>query len=140
MRNASGRMWRRHALWLSVLTLAGCSSREFAQISGTVRYVDGSPVVGGVRIIRFEPIRESEDDRRKPAYSPIDDRGAFTLMTRVPDDGVEPGKYAATFTVLTSQQESRSLIPAKYGVPRTSPFQVVVDGDKADWLFELEKQ
>jgi hypothetical protein len=125
---------------VAAIICVGCSSQDFAQVGGTVRYADGSPIVGGVRVIRFEPIRESEDDHRKPAFSHIDDSGAFSLMTRTPKDGVVTGKYAATFTVLTSQQESRSLIPAKYTVPRTSPFHVVVEGDKADWLFELDKR
>jgi hypothetical protein len=128
--------------WLMLILLAaagGCSQKDFATASGMVRFSDGSPIVGGVKVVRFEPVKTSENDFRKPAFSHIGEDGGFTMMTRQPGDGVETGRYAVTFTVLNSQQAARSLIPSRYNVPRTTPFQVTVDADKNDWLFELDK-
>lgn len=131
------RVWLTFALLTAV---CGCSSKDFAAASGTVRFSDGSPIAGGVKVVRFEPLKTSENDVRRPAFSHIGEDGSFTMMTRQSGDGVEAGQYAVTFTVLNNQQTAKSLIPSKYNVPRTTPFQVAVDIDKSDWLFELEKQ
>jgi hypothetical protein len=130
-----------------ILTLAcaltfgsGCSDQDFAKVAGHVRYSDGSPIDAGYKVIRFEPLKKSPEDHRRPGFSNIAEDGSFEMMTRQEGDGVAAGMYAVTFSVLNNQQEAISLIPDKYTVPRTSPFEVVVERDDHDMFFELEKK
>jgi hypothetical protein len=119
--------------------LAGCGGREAYQVSGRAQYIDGSPITGGVRVVRFEPMQDSRAEVRKAASAYIDPDGSFELFTRRPGDGVIAGSYAVTFTVLDKPMDGRSLIPEKYNRIADTPFEIDVDDDRDDLLFELEK-
>ena len=91
-------------LWVVVLPLiivaAGCSKGPAVfQVRGKVMYKDGSAPRGGVRVVRFEPTRDSSAERRRVASGQIETDGSFELFTRRPGDGVFPGEYNVTFTV-----------------------------------------
>lgn len=129
--------------WLVIAALvagvAGCGGREEYQVSGQAKYQDGSPITGAVRVIRLEPSDDSQAEVRKAASGNIAEDGSFKLFTRKPGDGVLPGTYAVTFTVLDKAMGGRSLIPDKYTYKANTPFKLEVDGDKDDVVFELEK-
>jgi len=135
-----------HLRWLAAGVLAmglvahtGCGGRETYQVSGRAQYKDGSPITGGVRVIRLDPAQDTSAEIRKAASSNIAEDGSFEMFTRRPGDGVIPGRYAVTFTVLDKAMGGRSLIPAKFTQGNSTPFELVVDDDKTDLLFELEK-
>jgi hypothetical protein len=130
---------RRGALALALLLQIGCGGRESYDVTGRVQYKDGSPITGGVRVIRLEPTQDSGAVIRKAASSPIAEDGSFEMFTRRPGDGVIPGKYVVTFTVLDKAMGGTSLIPDELTRGDTSPFELVVDEDKQELLFELEK-
>jgi hypothetical protein len=127
------------ALAIFVLTVAGCGGRTAYQVSGRAQYKDGSPLTGGVRIIRLEPTDDTTAEIRKVAQGTIADDGTFEMYTRKPGDGVIAGKYWVTFTVMDKPMGGKSLIPPEYTTGESSPFEIVVDDDKAELLFELEK-
>jgi hypothetical protein len=119
--------------------LAGCGAKESYQVGGRVQYIDGSPITGAVRVIRFQPTDDTTATVRKAASADIAADGTYTLFTRRPGDGVFRGKYAVTFSVLTQPLGGKSLIHDYYTDPRSTPFKVEVDEDKTDLNFDLEK-
>src|SRR5689334_23205472 len=79
---------------------AGCNKGpSMVHVRGTVMNKDGSPLKGGVRVVRFEPASDSEATLRKAASGEIAQDGSFELFTRRPGDGIVTGKYNVTFTV-----------------------------------------
>jgi hypothetical protein len=124
---------------LALLGQAGCR-RDSYQVHGRVQYTDGTPISGGLRVIRFEPTDDTNAKIRKAASSIIADDGTFELHTRKPGDGVHAGKYAVTFTVRTTPFGGTSLIAKQFGERNSTPFNIVVDRDQEELLFELEKQ
>jgi hypothetical protein len=123
----------------SIAATIGCgSSRDTVNVSGAVKYKDGSPITGGVRFIRFEPTDESTATVRKAASSEIATDGTFDLFTRKPGDGVFRGRYAVNFTVMTGATGGKSLIDPKYESPATTPYVVDVTEDMTDLVYELE--
>ena len=121
------------------LPLAGCGGRTTYQVSGRVQYKDGSPITGGVRTIHLEPAENTTAEIRKMATGEIAADGSFTMYTRQPGDGVIPGVYLVIFNVMDKPMGGKLLIPEKYKSPADTPFDIVVDGDKTDLLYELEK-
>jgi hypothetical protein len=117
---------------------AGCGGSQTAQVSGHVQYKGGAPIAGGIRVIRFEPTPDSTAAIRKTASSEIAPDGSFTLFTRKVGDGVYLGKYAVTFTVLSSATGGRVLVDPKYTSADTTPYVVDVTGDLPDQQFEIE--
>jgi hypothetical protein len=127
------------AVSMSFVCVVGCGGRTTYQVTGRVQYKDGSPITGGVRVIRLEPTDDTTAEIRKAANGTIAPDGAFEMYTRRPGDGVIPGKYWVTFTVMDKPFGGRLLIPFKYTIGAESPFELVVDDDKSDLLYELEK-
>ena len=120
--------------------LTGCGKRESYQASGRVQFKDGSPLIGGVRIVHFEPAENSPATVRKVATGEIAADGTFEMFRRKPGDGVIPGIYIVTFQVMDKPMGGKSLIPEKYTQAASSPFDIHVESDKTDLLFELEKK
>lgn len=121
-----------------LLGVVGCGS-DMVQVGGRVEYEDGSPIVGAIRVIRFEPDDETSAVVRKTASGEIAEDGTFRLMTKLPDDGVFKGEYVVTFTVLKDPKTGESLIKEEFSTFALSPFEVSVQESKSDYLFQLEK-
>jgi hypothetical protein len=128
------------AVILGLLIHVGCTSRSAYQVSGRVQYKDGSPITGGSRVIHLEPAANTTAQIRKMATGEITSDGSFTMYTRKPGDGVIPGIYVITFSVLDKPMGGKSLIPAKYSSAADSPLSITVDGNKTELLYELEKR
>jgi hypothetical protein len=126
-------------LSLALPAVAGCGARESYEVSGVARYKDGSPITGAVRVIRLEPTQDTTAKILKAAGGTIAPDGSFEMFTRKPGDGVIPGKYAVTFSVLESAMGGKSLIPQKYSSGVDTPFEIVVDEDKTGLTYELDK-
>lgn len=126
---------------LCVANLVGCSrGPAVADVRGKVLNRDGSVPRGAVRIVRFEPLGDSQAEIRKTASGEINAAdGSFELFTRRPGDGVYLGKYAVTFAVMSDPRNmNSSLIIDKYTSAQTTPYQVDVTGDVDDLKFEIE--
>src|SRR5262249_25977152 len=107
-------------------TLSGCGGRVSYEVSGRVQFKDGSPITGGVRTIRLEPPANTTAQIRKTATGEIATDGSFSMYTRKPGDGVIPGLYVVTFSVLDKAMGGKSLIAAKYSSPAESPIDINV--------------
>ncbi|QDU88508.1 hypothetical protein Pla175_18860 [Pirellulimonas nuda] len=125
-------------LGFAVCGCVGCGS-DMAPVAGRVEFSDGSPVRGGIRVIRFEPDDDSPAEVRKAGSGDIAEDGSFVITTKKPGDGVYRGKYVVTFTVISDRESAKSLIPSQYTTYVDSPFEVTVDRGKSDYLFKLEK-
>jgi hypothetical protein len=123
-----------------ILIQIGCSQRSSYHVSGKVQYKDGSPITGGVRTVNFEPTASTTAAIRKSATGQIGQDGTFEMYSRKPGDGVIPGKYAVTFVVMDKPMGGKLLIPPKYTSAADSPYEINVDGDKTDLVYEIDKQ
>jgi hypothetical protein len=136
-RHFSGLPWCAAALTICVLS--GCGdSYQVAQVRGKVVFKNGPMPAAGVRMIRLEPTRDSTAEIRKGASGSINEDGTFEIYTRRPGDGVHVGKYAVTFTFLKSPTDQKQLLPAKYTVASTTPYQLTVDRDRNDLEYVIE--
>jgi len=121
------------------VTAAGCAGGpESAQVSGKVRFKDGSVPKGGVCVVQFNPASDTTAKIRKAASGEIHDDGSFEAFTRKPGDGVFLGKYDVTFAVWRSAMDSTSLIDDRYTKASTTPYHVTIDADVSDLMFEIE--
>lgn len=131
----------KHAL-LAILVLAlcclGCGQNNMVQVSGKVKYKDGSPIEGAVRMVRFEPSENSNAEVRKPATGQIQDDGSFKMLTLKPGDGVYKGEYTVAFSILTKPMNGEWLIKEEYRSAEATPFKVKVDRARDDLVFEIE--
>jgi hypothetical protein len=124
---------------LALTASVGCNrGPAIAQVSGKVLYKDGSVPKGGVRVVRFEPDKDSPEKLRRAASGSIQPDGSFALCTKRPGDGVLFGKYHVTFAIMKGPREPISFIPEKYTNAASTPYHVTVDGDKSDLFFEIE--
>lgn len=141
MKDRMSNLFRCAVLFISIATI-GCGGKPTAQISGVVKYSDGSPIEGAARVINFQPTAASDAVVVKAAFSEIAPDGSFELMTRKPGDGVYCGQYTVYFTVLSDPIDpDSSLILPKYSGEEPSPFDVIdVSKDRDDLEFILEKR
>jgi hypothetical protein len=141
---------------LAVLAVAGCGGPEADQtypVSGRITS-RGQPLAQGT--VTFVP----EAGGSRVATGEIQPDGSYTLTTIAPSDGALPGKYRVTITAeevvpskvkgavvaraALSPEEARraptrSLIPAKYGLPEASGLSAVVEARSNTADFDLER-
>ena len=124
---------------LALFSSVGCNrGPAIAQVSGKVLYKDGSVPKGGVRVVRFEPDKDTPAELRRAASGSIQPDGSFALCTKRPGDGVYCGKYHVTFAIMKGPREPISFIAEEYTNAASTPYHVTVDGDKSDLFFEIE--
>ena len=119
--------------------MSGCG-RDTAQVSGQVRYVDGSQLGQAYSFIQLRPTDDTTAEIRKAASARLKDDGSFELFTRKPGDGVFKGQYKVTFSVTSGPFSQVSLVPEQYTRLDATPFEVDITSDVDDLLFELEKR
>jgi hypothetical protein len=126
-------------LALLVAGVTGCSGKlATAQVRGRVAYKDGSIPQGEVCIVRFETAPNSTAAKGRAATGDIGRDGSFDMYTKKPGDGVMPGEYMVTFTVMKSHLEPESLIDEKYTKADTTPYRITVAEDIDGQVFEIE--
>jgi hypothetical protein len=119
--------------------IAGCGNgHSVAQIGGKINIKDNSLQRARIRMVRFEPTADTDATIRKGASGTIKEDGSFELYTKRPGDGVYLGKYAVTFAFYRGAMDQKPLIPPKYVSAATTPYQVIVDGDRDDLTFDIE--
>ncbi len=110
-----------------------------SNVTGTVKFTDGSIPQGEVATVTFTPAPGSMAEVKKGASGQIQPDGNFELMTNRPGDGVHYGTYKVFFTVLKSYRGGGSLIPPQYTDANQTPFEVEVNESSHTFPFELEK-
>lgn len=125
---------------VALLVATGCGGRPTAQVSGTVKYKDGSPIVAPAKVVRFVPAPDTTAEIRKAASGYIQDDGTFEMYTQKPGDGVIKGQYVVVFSVLENPMGGESLLKEEYGDPDLSPYTIDVDSDQNDLVYEVEKK
>jgi hypothetical protein len=108
------------------------------QVSGKVKYKDGSIPTGGLCLVSFVPTKDSKAEVRRPATGAIGADGSFTMFTRTNNDGVYAGEYKVLFNISKSPMNFVSLVSPKYTDVGSPPYTVVIDGNKSDLDFTVE--
>jgi hypothetical protein len=91
-------------------------------------------------VVRFSPTKESTATVRKGGSADIKPDGTFEAFTIQPGDGLYLGEYGVSFGVWANATDPNSnLLPVKYMSPQTTEMKVLVDGDKDDLNFVIEK-
>lgn len=130
-------------LFLMSSILPGCGGPpvDLAPVHGTVTFEDGTVPQGEVMKVYFEPVADGPQAIKKVASGDIAPDGSFQLMTRVPGDGVIPGKYKVFFTIERTLMGKESLVPARFTSPDQTPFEAAVDASSNEpFHFKLQKQ
>jgi hypothetical protein len=130
-----GAMLVRLGFLVFLVALVGCNrGPKMVQVRGKVLADDGSVITRGVREIRFEPMDDTTAVMRRTAIAQIKDDGSFELFTRRPGDGVLPGKYAVTISVIKAPRDPVSLIDEQYSVSATTPYHETIEDNVSDLL------
>lgn len=121
-------------LGLFVLCIAGCGGdSNLTKVSGTVT-MDGEPVGPGT--VAFAPV----DPTGVLASGNVDEEGKFVMSTSNPGDGVRPGEYRVSITIVKEPAHGDArgniipatyLTPERYMNPATSGFTATVEAGKS---------
>jgi hypothetical protein len=124
-------------LLLALGLVAGCggAAGEFVQVSGTVKYADGTPVTGQTAKAVFLP----KSPEGRAASGTIEPDGSFKAMTEKPGDGMKPGAYTVVLDVFKDYRAGIRAVPKKYGDASTTPLEATVDADHTSFDFVVEK-
>ncbi len=118
-----------------ICSFLGCAQSDGPlQVTGTVKFVDGSPVTGETGNVSFHPVGEG-----KSASASIEPDGSFRAMTERPGDGMQPGAYQVTLHVYENYREQTLAVAEKYTAPETSPLKATVDADHTQFDFVVER-
>jgi hypothetical protein len=108
--------------------------------------VDGKPAVGA--IVTLHPAVDDPQAVRPTGQTRAD--GEFELTSYYSGDGAAPGEYRVTVTWLQpqpprSQGEGddlppRSLLPALYSNPGTTPLRVTIPPDKEPLVIDIKRR
>ncbi len=91
-----------------LLPLCGCGRSNLHQVSGRVKFADGSPLTVGRVVIEY--------DDSKQAWGRILGDGSFTIGTFAENDGMKPGTWKVAI---------RNAEFIKYGDPPSPPVPLI---------------
>jgi hypothetical protein len=150
MSSTHGRQrWSRRAIIVgllvpvSLLTLWAWMPRgrlAYQRVSGTVTYVDGTPLPVDGMIIQFHSFVRARDAQKRPpvGVAVIDSQsGGFSYATtRFPCDGILPGLHKVTLHTADKQPLPESVASADYSIvnrtvlqvdTKDKPFKIIVE-------------
>jgi hypothetical protein len=136
-------MRARWLLGLAVVLAAGCGSKRFAPVSGTVT-MDGQPLVGAT--VTFSPVPpEGSTEAGDSSLGKTNEKGEYTLKS-VKKSGAQVGKHRVSISLVAQQVgdgDSRpprggwpmaDKVPKKYNENSELTYDVPAGGtDKANW-------
>src|SRR5262245_1586382 len=139
------------ALLLGLLS-AGCGDGEVGKtypVRGKVT-LNGQPLVAKSAVINFKPLAARGNTTPFEPSANVDSSGNFILYTRS-QRGAPPGWYKILVTAvdanspptlpkgpLTHRPAPKSLVPARYGLERTTPLEVEVVESPAEGSYDLK--
>lgn len=109
----------------SLLLMGGCSKSplDLVQVTGTVKYADGTAPVAEYRLIRFEPIADAAGHRSpRAASAEVRPDGTFQAMTLRPGDGMMAGDYKIVLLFWKSYLKRDSVLPPHTATPKRHRF------------------
>ena len=123
----------------ALVATAGCGDNDGpVPVSGVVKYDDGSPTIGEVATVTFEPVGAGEGV--KGASGAIGEDGAFELMTYRHGDGALPGDYRVTVHLRDAYPKGKSLVAPEFSDARKTPLTATIpQGGKTDFEFIVKK-
>ena len=138
-------MQRNLGIFLCIATflLAGCGSEPFkhVQVSGTLKYEDGSLIPAELIELTFVPQAEAVDAKTHPRPGRVSvdvSTGEFSgVTTHKPRDGVVAGKHKVKITAYDASQQVSKAIPAEYTDVSTSPLEV--DTANTPWNITIKR-
>lgn len=130
------------ARWLLIVAfalLAGCGGGDGKiQVTGVVTNADGSPIPGEGGTVLFQPATSGENASAKHATGGVKPDGTFTMMTKTPGDGMQPGQYKVVLQLWKNYNNQELAVPKKYGNASTTPLEATVDADHTHFEFKVE--
>ena len=124
-----------------LLLSVGCAGDklDLHEVTGTVKFKDGTVPQGEMSSITFTPVVVME---RKGAFSEIEADGSFELYTLTQGDGgALAGDYRVTLNVIKGYPQRRSLVARKYTSLDETPLEATVKaGEQNHFDFEVEKR
>lgn len=112
-----------------LVTIAGCGGEPFkhVQVSGTVKYDDGSLIPAELMELTFQPLAEAVDAKThpRPGHATVDiQTGTFNrATTHDPGDGLVAGKHKVKITGYDASQQVSKAIPPEYMDISTTPLE-----------------
>jgi hypothetical protein len=114
--------------------LVGCSGGgpyDIVEVSGTVKYDDGSLIPAESILLRFEPQAASLDAKTHPRKGltrvNVADGSFESVTTHKHGDGIVAGKHKVLIFPTTKDGKPAKLIPDEYNDPATTPLEVDTD-------------
>jgi hypothetical protein len=137
---------------LIVLVAVGCGdgsdSDKIYPVRGQITF-DGQPLVEESTTVLFQPDAARGNEGSSVAVGTVDRDGNYTVKTNG-KNGASPGWYKVVVTALAetpqhatgpkdarSRPVARSLLPARYGLARTTPLEVEVVAEPEDGAYDL---
>jgi hypothetical protein len=128
--------------WLLVVTFAslvGCGGGDGKlEVTGKVTDATGAPIQCEGGMVLFQPATTGENASGKHATGEVKPDGTFTMMTRIPGDGMQPGHYKVVLQLWKNYSKQELAVPKKYGDAQTTPLEATVDGDNTHFEFKVE--
>jgi hypothetical protein len=134
------------------LSAAGCADAGVGKtypVSGKVT-LNGQPLIAKSAIVHFKPNADRGNTTPHEPAAMIDANGNYTLYTK-DRRGAPPGWYKVSVTAieegppaaasqkpLTDRPLPKSLVPARYGVKKTTPLEVEVVATPAEGSYDLK--
>jgi len=129
----------RWLLSIAAALMAGCGGSDGAmQITGVVTDAGGTPIPCEGGMVLFQPATTGESGSGKHATGEVKPDGTFTMMTRIPGDGMQPGQYKVVLQLWKNYDKQQLAVPKKYGDATTTPLEATVDGDHTHFEFKVE--
>lgn len=131
------------ARWLLIVAavwMAGCGGGDGGalEVTGVVTNADGTPIPSEGGMVLFQPTTTGESSSAKHATGGVKPDGTFTMMTRTPGDGIQPGQYKVVLQLWKNYSKQELAVPKKYGDATTTPLEATVDGDHTHFEFKVE--
>jgi hypothetical protein len=127
-------MIRTLLILLSLVAAVGCGTGEEAlQVTGSVKFADGSSVIGESGTVVFHPTAEGQS-----ASAAIEADGSFEAMTKKPGDGMRPGAYKVTLHIFKNYRAQTLAVPEKYTDASTTPLTATVSPEQTHFDFVVE--
>jgi len=126
------------ALAAALISFSGCGSGspfKYVQVSGTVKYEDGSAIPGGCRLV-FNSVDAAPVGNAypRPGMANVNADGTFNEVTSYKyGDGLVPGKHKVVVQA-ANERDGNPVVPKEYTNPETTPLVV----DTAALPFEIK--
>jgi len=126
-----GRIWVGLFLIVPAFLLTGCGTDPFryVDVTGTVKYEDGTPIPAAFMTVTFESQSEGIDEKThpRPGMAVVKEDGTFGQVTSSPQaigEGIVPGKHKVVIRAFDDMERQLDVIPSEYSDVTTTPIEI----------------